>query len=139
MPRYRNDLLEIMIDFYSNLNSTDKLKVKIEEFFPKLQLELLFGSVHNGNVKLSKFFFGLFIKSQIKLGCWQILMIVDETARFEIAEIFHSESLLYCSKDTFEFIVSRGEENFVDWLVVHEYTGQDKRFTLAGVMKNWFT
>ena len=51
VARFRIDLLEVLlIDCYSNLDSTDKLKVKIERVLDDIfKLTLLSESVYSGN------------------------------------------------------------------------------------------
>lgn len=92
----------------------------------------MFGSVHNGNVKLTEFFLGLFEESQSylhMLGCRFLLDINDEKARFEIAEFLHSKDLFSCPKNQFGIIVdSDGNKNLVEWLVSNGYTGREKPF-----------
>lgn len=59
----RNDLLEILVEFFSNLDSTKESKVVLKSFFLALKEDFLYISIINGNVKLSKFFFELPNKS----------------------------------------------------------------------------
>lgn len=54
MAWYRYDLLEMLIDCYPKLDPTDKVKLDLEKKFREVKEFFSVGSVHNGNVILSK-------------------------------------------------------------------------------------
>ena len=121
----RYDLLEILIDWYSNLDSTEKLNVELKENLCKFKDSFWNTSILDGNVKFSKFSVGLFEKSQLpEFGrlCLYLLNIHDEKARYEYAEFLHSESILSCPKYMIEYIArSEGNKILVKWLIKHGY------------------
>ena len=87
MAHNRNDLLEIVFDYYSNLDPTNKLKVELKEKFLAFREGFLSGSVQNGNVKLTKFFNGLPKENSRQIfRCDEVLLFnndsKDENAKF---------------------------------------------------------
>ena len=86
MAHNRNDLLEIVFDYYSNLDPTNKLKDELKEKFLDFKEGFLRGSVGNVNVKLTKFFIGLPKENSRHLfWCDQVLLnndSKDENAKF---------------------------------------------------------
>ena len=138
MANFRIDLLEILIDFNSNLDSTNELKVQLESSFLEYRYSFMKSSVRNGNVKLSKFFHGFFKESELLFIIIRIEEVFKrrvigdeydqyfhehqiEKAEIEIAEFLHSKHLLYGNWFVFNELNFRGNEKVVYWLYEHGY------------------